>query len=118
MDMKKFYGAEDAARYAASITDSWQTEDGEVWKADTLIGAAECADGDNPLDEEDTDTYYIVDNNGAVGFTSDDCGDIYWWVTPLYVSASPSPAGGGFCPSCGTKLKPGSRFCPQCGRKL
>ena len=40
MEIRKFFGAEDAARYAAEITDEWETEDGDRWDSGTLIDVA------------------------------------------------------------------------------
>ena len=114
MELKKFFGAEDAARYAAEITDEWETEDGDLWDKGTLIDVANCADGENPLDEDDDEVYYIVDESGAVGYTEDDGEDVCWWVRPTG-AAEPRTA---FCPNCGTAVDEDWSFCQKCGQRL
>lgn len=122
MELRKFYGAEDAARFAAEITDQWKNEEGELWDAQTLIQIMNYADGENPLDEEFTpESYYVVDENGAIGFTGDDCQQIYWYVTPsrsLVREKQEKMQGGSFCPNCGAKVRSDWNFCNRCGNKL
>lgn len=120
MEIKKFFGAVDAAEYAATLTSEWKTEDGEIWDAKTLSGVMQCADDDHTIDEDDGDEYYLVDAAGALGYTTDDCGEILWVATPTHidVQATVTDKTGAFCPQCGRAVEPGWLFCEQCGAKL
>lgn len=39
-------------------------------------------------------------------------------VAPAQIPETILPAGGNYCPNCGTPLTPDSKFCPNCGNKL
>ena len=120
MEYEKFYGAEDAAEYAASLCSEWQTDE-EIWDADTLIGVAETADSEGPLDEElDPEVCYVVDEYGAFGITNDDGETVDWVATPTHTpqDVTGEAPGKRFCPFCGAEVGDGWGFCQSCGHKL
>lgn len=93
MKYKRFYGALDAAEYAAELADEWNSGTGEPWDAATLKGVFEISDEENPLDEEDTDVYFIVDAAGAIGLTENHGATIEWLAIPTHRS---NAAGGAY----------------------
>ena len=115
--MKKFFGAEDAASYAAEIADEWKTEDGDIWDAKTLSGVMKCADEEHSVDEEDGEEYYLVDEQGSLGYTDND-GEEIVWVAMSTRPAAPQQEGPSFCQNCGAKVEADWAFCEQCGAKL
>lgn len=44
--------------------------------------------------------------------------DIGRQAGPAQTETAPRPAGGSFCPECGSPVSAGQKFCPECGKKL
>lgn len=119
---KKFYGGLDAAEYASTLTDEWQSDTGEIWDSETLTGVFEISDDENPLDEDDTETYFVVDENGAVGFTEDGGKTVEWYARPARLRRGADRAFAApprkFCQNCGAEADPDAVFCQNCGQRL
>lgn len=114
MELRKFYGALDAAEYAARLAEEWTSGDGEPWDAETLKGVFGISDEENPLDEEDENVYFVVDVNGAVGLTENGGATVEWMAVP---TRRRKPAAR-FCANCGARLTEGAAFCENCGRRV
>lgn len=80
----KFYGCLDAAEFAATITNEWKdAQSGEIYDKKTLFAICETSDDENPLDEDDEDSYYIVSDAGAIGITDDAGESVDWCFIPV-----------------------------------
>ncbi len=78
--MKKFAALSEAARYAVSITGRWRFADSsDEYDRDRLLVESEFSDEENPADEG---SYYVVADNGAIGF-SEDGAEVDWLFLPL-----------------------------------
>lgn len=119
---KKFYGALDAAEYASKLADEWLSDSGGIWDSETLTGVFELSDEENPLDEDDTEIYFVVDEYGAVGFTGNNGKTVEWYVKPTRPGHNVQPdfseQSVRFCLNCGAKADPDAVFCSQCGQRL
>lgn len=116
MAREKFFGALDAAEYAATITSEWKMSSGDIYNVEKLCEWMDIVDGENPLDEEDDCFYYLVDENGAIGLINEEDGSVFWEAVPTYQRFSlPEPQ---FCPGCNTLTENDWVFCQKCGFKL
>ncbi|NLW54849.1 MAG: hypothetical protein GXY99_08245 [Clostridiaceae bacterium] len=80
IQMKRFASLSEAAQHAVSIAGRWRFADSfDEYDSDRLLIESELSDEENPADEG---SYYVVDGNGAIGF-SEDGGEVEWLFLPL-----------------------------------
>lgn len=114
MKRMKFYSAVQAAQYAGSLTDRWETDGGDLWDRQKLLEIFELQDGESPMDEElSPECFYVVDEIGSIGITDDDGQTVDWVV----LSKKPQKKAR-FCPRCGAPWDGVGRFCAACGAPL
>ena len=120
MGIQKFYVAVEAAEYAAGKTSEWLSENEDVWDKKQLFGVFEVQDQECPFDPDEENVYYMADDNGAVGFTTDDGETVSWIVVPNHSGfrTQTYKAAGKFCQNCGQPVKAGWKFCKNCGHPL
>ena len=110
--MDKLFNGLEAAQLACRRASQWTTESGELWGRERLLDIFGAMEKEDPLDTGKPSVYYIVDEEGALGFTHDDCRNIGWMLRPTH------PDSTGCCPGCQARLLQEWRFCPFCGERL
>lgn len=116
--MKKFNSLYQAASFASTLSSSWHfsTSD-EMYDTKSLLSLSKTSDSENPIDE---DSFYLVSNEGAIGFCEDE--DFIDWLfisdlcdldnLPESYTSIPQV---NFCSNCGSPAVEGANFCGSCG---
>ena len=112
MKYQQFYSPLEAARCAAALNDQWDSETGDIWNTQEMMGVFQCAEEEGePLDRDNPDVWYAVDELGSVGMTFDN-GRTVEWIALGWEPEEP------VCPKCGKAVARGAKFCRSCGAKI
>lgn len=78
---KTFTSAKEAAEYATTKATKWISLTREVTYSDDLITICKVQDEERPVSRSDDDEFYIVTDDGEIGYTCDNGDNIDWLFT-------------------------------------
>ncbi len=117
-----------AALIAEQYCSAWRQNDGagETLDAAAIEYAAIEQDATIQIDRNDSESFYMISPEGAIGLTKDGGETVDWLFVPAdelpkeepVQPAEPVQQAGAVCRFCGKSINPGTKFCRACGKPV